>query len=630
MASSSLPLSEADGGPITTRSSLWAYLKEGIEDNPDGFALIAQHQTQARLYELLGSTSASEQDSEQASASASAANAPLTCTYKQILDGCLRLASGLIKQGVKPGDTVVALIPSGVEWIFLFWTSALMKLTLSMLDPGLLSPDRKDQLTAYLNITQPEVVVVESQENAAMVEQASLLSIYHNTQPMSMPIGILLSGTGTSTSSNGFSWSSLTEIMEIGGHRQNPLHQDGALLEDALHDDPTRIAWIFFTSGTSASLPKACPRTIESIAHFTANTPKQPSRTPQGRTIHWSISTGNYRIAASTALFGMFRAGWTIVLSGPSFDAGAVMKAIETWRIEFAMLIPSNIYQIIKHPDFSPGRLTSLIGIGIGGDVLTRTHFNIAKSAFPALSLFIVVYAMTEGSGWVSSPFPPNMAIDQIPWLDDICPAGRVQSGTRVRIWNPETKQILPQGETGELLVHSKSIMPYYLGGSGGNDKSLDLEVASFYIDDQNIRWFRTGDQAIMNQTGLIYIIGRLSSIFKRASVPINPLALERNIASFLANGGGIYNEQMVCVVPVPLQTLGHVPFAVISSFAGKSKQEIVDNNLQVFGDAYALADVVELKGLGIDAWPINAAGKLLRVDVLGAVMKSGYASGVI
>lgn len=72
------------------------------------------------------------------------------------------------------------------------------------------------------------------------------------------------------------------------------------------------------------------------------------------------------------------------------------------------------------------------------------------------------------------------------------------------------------------------------------------------------------------------------------------------------------------------------MPLAIVSSFAGKSKHEIIDNNLQVFGDAHALADVVELKDLGIDAWPISAAGKLMKMDMLAAVIKSGYANEIV
>lgn len=63
----------------------------------------------------------------------------------------------------------------------------------------------------------------------------------------------------------------------------------------------------------------------------------------------------------------------------------------------------------------------------------------------------------------------------------------------------------------------------YYLGGAS---------ESSFY-EDQKGRWFNTGDTAMMDNEGLVFILGRSKDMIKRAGVAVMPAALESCIEKY-------------------------------------------------------------------------------------------------
>jgi len=79
------------------------------------------------------------------------------------------------------------------------------------------------------------------------------------------------------------------------------------------------------------------------------------------------------------------------------------------------------------------------------------------------------------------------------------------------------------RGEPGELHVCCDSIIWHYLGGAS---------ESSFY-EDKKGRWFNTGDIAMMDNEGLVFILGRSKDMIKRAGVAIMPAAIESCIERY-------------------------------------------------------------------------------------------------
>lgn len=76
---------------------------------------------------------------------------------------------------------------------------------------------------------------------------------------------------------------------------------------------------------------------------------------------------------------------------------------------------------------------------------------------------------------------------------------GWVMPGYSLRIAEPSTNKPVPLGALGELQG-SSSIIKQYLDGAG---------TESFYQDVDGTTWFKTGDQAKMDDLGRVFITGR-------------------------------------------------------------------------------------------------------------------------
>lgn len=75
-------------------------------------------------------------------------------------------------------------------------------------------------------------------------------------------------------------------------------------------------------------------------------------------------------------------------------------------------------------------------------------------------------------------------------------------------------------------------------------------------------------------------------------------------------------------VVPAPHYVLGAEPFAVLSSFNGKTKAQIKEHVRAVFGRDYALGGLASLKEVGLVEFPLNQTHKIIKSDVQTAVLK--------
>jgi len=74
--------------------------------------------------------------------------------------------------------------------------------------------------------------------------------------------------------------------------------------------------------------------------------------------------------------------------------------------------------------------------------------------------------------------------------------------------------------------------------------------------------------------------------------------------------------------VPAPHHVLGAEPFAVLSSYNGKSEAQIKDHVRAVFGRDYALGGMAELKQLGLIEFPVNQTHKIVKSKVQMAVVE--------
>jgi acyl-[acyl-carrier-protein]-phospholipid O-acyltransferase/long-chain-fatty-acid--[acyl-carrier-protein] ligase len=168
---------------------------------------------------------------------------------------------------------------------------------------------------------------------------------------------------------------------------------------------------------------------------------------------------------------------------------------------------------------------------------------------------------------------------------------GHPLPGVCVRIVNPATREPLPVGEPGLLLVRGPNVMRGYLGKPG--------KTAEVLQDG----WYTTGDIATLDEDGFLQITDRMSRLSKIGGEMVPHIKVEETLHE-LAGA----TEQMFVVAGVPdekkgerLLVLHRLADGQLPSVLEKLAQSDLPNLWKPKADAF----------LRVDAFPLLGSGKL-------------------
>jgi acyl-[acyl-carrier-protein]-phospholipid O-acyltransferase/long-chain-fatty-acid--[acyl-carrier-protein] ligase len=105
---------------------------------------------------------------------------------------------------------------------------------------------------------------------------------------------------------------------------------------------------------------------------------------------------------------------------------------------------------------------------------------------------------------------------------------GLALPGARVKIVDPETLQELPTGEAGLILIGGTQIMQGYL-------KDPD-KTASVLVEQDGIRWYKSGDKGKLDEDGFLVILDRYSRFAKLGGEMVSLGAVEAEISKLLGD----------------------------------------------------------------------------------------------
>lgn len=498
-------LAEIDGGPLVNNTSVFLHLEQGLQKNPHGTAVICMHQPADHLSYLEpvddqfqqqydDSLYTKKNGNEQRSSTHS--SDCLMLTYNQVHRLALKLAAGMIANGVQPNSTISMLIPNGGEFALLLWTCIILRLTFVPLDLSTLDTSGSTELQNIFSTLKPSLVVVPNRAGAKAVDIAV------EESGLTLPLCLSLD----KDTSNG--WKSLLDLVVDA--KNFPIDED-TLLRDARNDNPQRIHSILFTSGTSGR-PKGCPVSVGGMTHLLHSQ-------------SWLINMDNCTFALQQAhnsrgiapaqTLQTWREGGAVVMSGRGFVIEDTADAILHHGVTFIALTPAMVHGMAQILVSHPFNIDSVRTVQVGGDAVTKDILMKCAALFPRAKVCIN-HGMTEGGGSFQWPFFET-SIPQIPYFDEISPIGAVAPGSIVRIWDTDMKSVSKRGELGELHICCGSTIAHYLGKAS---------ESSFY-EDKKGRWFKTGDYAMMDNEGLVFILGRHKDMMKRGGVAIMPAAIE-------------------------------------------------------------------------------------------------------
>lgn len=433
-------------------------------------------------------------------------------TYKQWNDAADRVAEGLARAGLRPGDRIGIRFRLGAEWFVI--QRALQKIGVA-------------QVAVNWRLTPDEAMYILRDSGAK---------------------GLACNDTDVS----GWDADEVGLLITVGQTRTAAgiRYEDLVQTPDApARFGPVRPSLVLYTSGTTGH-PRGVPPTnpadvadperLVRYALSVAGIPAQSDGVTALLTMPVHHGAGP-QIAAVTGSHG-----GTVVTLDP-FDPEQALQLIEKYRIQSWVGVPTMMLRIQKLPAdvFQRFDLSSLKQIGLGAAPVPQSLKEWIVEHFGDDVLW-ESYGASE-SGMISYTAPEYQ-------LSKPGTSGRPYDGVEIVIVDDRWSR-LPVGEVGEIAVSTPIVLRNYLGGPAlGEDVIKD----GFY---------RTGDVGYLDADGFVFITDRIKDMIVAGGVNIYPAEIEKALVS---------HPRVVeaAVIGIPDNDFGEKPLAYIVATPGSPPTE--------------------------------------------------------
>jgi len=264
----------------------------------------------------------------------------------------------------------------------------------------------------------------------------------------------------------------------------------------------------------------------------------------------WSANgffwSGNF----SMALGGTLTSGGSLILQS-TFNAEEALRLMEREKATFLNAWPHQWEQIIGAPNWAETDLSSLTYIDHKSPIAQHPTINSNwREPFAA-------FGNTE-TFTLFTAYPAN--------TPDEVTAGSVGvpcHGVTVKIIDPLTGEVVPQGERGEICVKGPTLMLGYIGIALTD--SLDAEG-----------YLRTGDGGHVDGAGRLFWHGRLNDIIKTGGANVSPIEVDTLLRT-------MPQVKISQTVGVPHETLGE---RVVTCIVPHDDATLTEEDVKAFAKA--------------------------------------------
>ncbi len=386
-------------------------------------------------------------------------------TYEQLNDQSNRIATGLIKMGVKPGELVALCAPNSAEWIA-FYFGVLKAGAVAVTLSGLLTGD---ELTNLVSHAKPRIMYAAESK----LPELTRLKSSGVVEKVICPGGDL----------------DLKGLMNMGS---------GSFR--AIDRNRLDTAAILYTGGTTG-VPKGVMLTHEGI-NFSSYSIACYERSTE-KDIALCFLPFNH-------VFGQIHImNSTIMTSGclellPSFDMDRVLEILDAGRITKFFAVPTVYIRLLGLPDLKkrlgPLRYCFSAAASMAMEIVKqwkeRTGITISES-----------YGMTEAMPITFNHYYPERHV--------VGSVGHPVHGVEVQI-RDTSGNLVEQGHEGEICVRGPNVMKAYLDNPEGTK-------AAFWEGG----WVRSGDIGIFDQNGYLTIVDRLKDLIITGGENVFPKEVE-------------------------------------------------------------------------------------------------------
>lgn len=511
-------------------------------------------------------------------------------TYQQLNDAIDDCARGLMALGVQTDDVVSICMPNTPETVVLFYAVNRIGGICNMIHP--MAPVRQvldivtETNSPYLCFPElflprfaegierapgplRRIVVAPMARSAPALKRFALWAAHGRKAMRRLP-----------ASDRWITWDDLVK--------------KGRRIDASPHveSDPLHTSVYLHSGGTTAS-----PKTIM-LSDDNFNNVAYPIATaigiPEGATAsrHHAMITVLplfHGFGLCIGMHAMMVHGFTCILV-PKFSADDLADIIKKERPTLMAGVPTLYEAMLNSDRFRDVDLSCFRALFCGGDSLTPE----LKQRFDRfLEAHHSAFKLREGYGLTETVTVCSLTHDR---SSDRSGIGTPLANMQMKIVDPDTKAILPDGEIGEICVTGPTVMQGYLNAP---------EATAFALvehDDGQV-WVETGDLGYRDPDGFYHFTSRIKRMIKVSGVPVYPSQIEQAVAEFpevlQVAAIGIPHPYKMNVVKLFLRVRPDTDTAALEQ---KIEAKIKTNMLR-----YALPKAYEY----IDVFPTTLIGKI-------------------
>jgi len=348
---------------------------------------------------------------------------------------------------------------------------------------------------------------------------------------------------------------------------------------------PGDLAIIMHTSGTTG-VPKGAMMTHENLIFNVKNS--IIAHGMRHEDVHLLVVPMFHCTALYSMLPGCAYLGSTVVIA-PRPDVKEIADLIERHRITTFIGVPTLFYFFVNLHDLDRRDLSSLRYIAYAGSPMPPQTIRRLRLKLPHVELHNF-FGLTETLS-VTHVLPSIDAADR---PDSI---GKILPDVGQKILDDDGNEV-PAGEVGDLCFHRSNVVSGYWKRPGLLEEAMCGD------------WFRTGDYALIDEDGYVYLKGRKKDMIIVGGENVYALEVETAILSHP-------DVLEVAVVGVPAtgirSYLGEIVKAVVVPKEGKelTERDIKQHCSQRL-TSYQMPQVIEFR----DKLPRNPAGKVLKREL--------------
>ncbi len=261
-----------------------------------------------------------------------------------------------------------------------------------------------------------------------------------------------------------------------------------------------------------------------------------------------------------------------------------VMEACQKEKCTALHGVPTMFIAILEHPRFKEFKFNLRTGIMAGSPCPIKVMRQVIDEM--GMREITITYGQTEASPGCTQTTTDDSIERRVNTV------GRAFPGVETKIIDPVTGETLGPGKVGEFCARGYNVMKGYYKMPEATAQAIDKDG-----------WLHTGDLATVDADGYYKITGRIKDMIIRGGENIYP----KEIEDFIYTHPKVRDVQ---VVGVPSKVYGEEVMAFVIPKEGVS---ITEDEIKEYVRASMAKHKVPAYVTFIDAFPMNAAGKILK-----------------